>query len=171
MAGPQAQSDAGIDYLGGSSTENNQYLTFTLDTEEYGIDILKVQEIKGNVATTRVPGSPPEVAGVLNLRGTVVPILDLRRKFALPEIVYDQFTAIIVVVVKDRVMGMIVDRVSEVMNIPAADIQPSPDFGNSMSSATIQGMAKVGDKLVILLDIEAVLIGKSESAKQLAIAA
>jgi len=170
MAGSQAQIDAGIDYLGGSSGENNQYLTFTLDTEEYGIDILRVQEIKGNLPVTRVPGSPAEVVGVLNLRGTVVPILDLRRKFNLPEIVYDQFTAIIVVVVKDRVMGMIVDRVSEVMNIPAGDIQPSPDFGNAMSSASIQGMAKVGDKLVILLDIESVLIGES-TAKAISLAA
>jgi purine-binding chemotaxis protein CheW len=163
MAGSQASDGAELNYLDGATGENNQYLTFTLDTEEYGIDILRVQEIKGNLPTTRVPGSPPEVVGVLNLRGTVVPILDLRRKFELAEIVYDQFTAIVVVVVKDRVMGMIVDRVSEVMSIPAQDIQPSPDFGNSMSSAAIQGLAKVGDKLVILLDIEAVLLGVPET--------
>jgi len=171
MGGLQTQTDARTPYSDGTGGENNQYLTFTLDTEEYGIDILRVQEIKGNLPTTRVPGSPPEVVGVLNLRGTVVPILDLRRKFDLPEIIYDQFTAIVVVVVKDRVMGMIVDRVSEVMSIPATDIQPSPDFGNSMSSAAIQGLAKVGEKLVILLDIEAVLIGDSEISRPAAMAA
>jgi purine-binding chemotaxis protein CheW len=171
MGGSEIEADARMPYSDGSGGENNQYLTFTLDTEEYGIDILRVQEIKGNLPTTRVPGSPAEVVGVLNLRGTVVPIIDLRRKFELSEIVYDQFTAIIVVVVKDRVMGMIVDRVSEVMSIPAQDIQPSPDFGNSMSSAAIQGLAKVGERLVILLDIEAVLIGDSDFAKPAAMAA
>jgi purine-binding chemotaxis protein CheW len=144
-----------------SSTDSNQFLTFSLGDEEYGADILKVQEIKGYVPTTRIPNAPSDVVGVLNLRGTIVPIVDLRRKFGLEQIEYDQFTAIVVVVVQDRVMGMIVDSVSEVMSIPPADIQPPPDLGNGMSSNTLRGMAKVGDKLIILLDIDVLLLGES----------
>lgn len=138
----------------------NQFLTFNLGDEEYGVDILKVQEIKGYVATTRIPNSPAEVTGVLNLRGTIVPIVDLRRKFGLPELEYDQFTAIVVVVVQGKVMGMIVDSVSEVVSIPSSEIQPPPEFGNSMSSSLLRGMAKMGEKLTILLDIEQVLLGE-----------
>jgi purine-binding chemotaxis protein CheW len=143
-----------------SSTDSNQFLTFSLGDEEYGADILKVQEIKGYVPTTRIPNAPSDVVGVLNLRGTIVPIVDLRRKFGLEQVEYDQFTAIVVVVVQDRVMGMIVDSVSEVMSIPPADIQPPPDLGDGMSSNTLRGMAKVGDKLIILLDIDVLLLGE-----------
>ncbi|MCW3061924.1 MAG: cheW [Capsulimonas sp.] len=149
-----SQNDAG------SSADANQYLTFSLGDEEYGVDILKVQEIKGYVPTTRIPNAPPEVVGVLNLRGTIVPIVDLRRKFGLEEIEYNQFTAIVVVVVQNRVMGVIVDSVSEVVNIPLSDIQPAPDFGNSMSSSTLRGMARMGENLIILLDIDIVLLGE-----------
>lgn len=145
----------------GLSADANQFLTFSLGEEEYGVDILKVQEIKGYVPATRIPNSPHDVNGVLNLRGTIVPIVDLRRKFGLEPAEYDQFTCIVVVVVQERVMGMIVDGVSEVMNIPPGDIQPPPDFGNSMSSNTLRGMAKVGEKLIILLDIDTVLLGDS----------
>jgi len=141
----------------------NQFLTFTLADEEYGVDILKVQEIKGYVATTRIPNAPPHVTGVLNLRGTIVPIIDLRRTFNLPEVVYDQFTVIVVVVVHDRVMGMIVDSVSEVMNIMAEDIQPPPNLGKGGSNA-LRGLGKVDDKLVILLDIDAVLLDEASLA-------
>lgn len=148
-----SQGDAG-------SADANQYLTFSLGDEEYGVDILKVQEIKGYVPTTRIPNSPSEVVGVLNLRGTIVPIVDLRRKFGLEEIEYNQFTAIVVVVVQNRVMGVIVDSVSEVVNIPLSDIQPAPDFGASMSASTLQGMARMGDNLIILLDIDIVLLGE-----------
>jgi purine-binding chemotaxis protein CheW len=143
----------------GLTADANQFLTFSLGDEEYGVDILKVQEIKGYVPATRIPNAPPDVNGVLNLRGTIVPIVDLRRKFCLESVEYDQFTCIVVVVVRGRVMGMIVDSVSEVMNIPPADIQPPPDFGNSINTNLLRGMGKVGDKLIILLDIEAVLLG------------
>jgi len=147
----------------GLTPDANQFLTFSLGDEEYGVDILKVQEIKGYVPATRIPNAPPDVNGVLNLRGTIVPIVDLRRKFNLESVEYDQFTCIVVLVVQKRVIGMIVDSVSEVMNIPPADIQPPPDFGNSVSSNLLRGMAKVGDKLIILLDIEAVLLGDISS--------
>ncbi len=145
----------------GQSAEANQFLTFSLSEEEYGVDILKVQEIKGYVPTTRIPNSPPEVVGVLNLRGTIVPIVDLRRKFGMDSVEYTPFTAIVVVVVRDRVMGMIVDSVSEVVNIPSSDIQAAPDFGNSMNTSMLQGMAKLGETLITLLDIETVLLGET----------
>ena len=141
----------------GAGSDANQYLTFSLGSEEYGVDILKVQEIKGYTTTTRIPNAPRDVVGVLNLRGTIVPIIDLRRKFGLDTVEYNQFTAIVVMVVQSRVMGIIVDSVSEVMNIPAGSRQPSPDFGG-IRSTLLQGMAKVGDKLITLLDIDAVLI-------------
>ena len=103
----------------------SQFLTFSLSEECYGVDILKVQEIKGYVPTTRLPNSPPAIRGVLDLRGTVVPIVDLRRKFNLEEVQYDQFTAIVVVVVNGGVMGMIVDSVSEVITIPPGIVAQS----------------------------------------------
>jgi len=142
-----------------NSEDGNQFLTFSLGDEEYGVDILRVQEIKGYVPATRLPNAPHEVVGVLNLRGTIVPIVDLRRKFGLEPAEYDQFTCIIVVVVQNRVMGMIVDGVSEVMSVPAADIQPPPDFGKSHNGGMLRGMARVGEKLIILLNIETVLLG------------
>ncbi len=140
-----------------AETENNQFLTFSLGTEEYGVDILKVQEIKGYMPTTRIPNASPEMAGVLNLRGTIMPIMDLRRQFSMESIDYDQFAAIIVVVLQDRVMGMIVDRVSEVMTIPLGDIQPAPELGNSAATSVLRGLAKVGERMIILLDINALL--------------
>jgi purine-binding chemotaxis protein CheW len=140
-------------------TDANQFLTFSLGDEEYGVDILKVQEIKGYVRTTRIPNSPPEITGVLNLRGTIVPIVDLRRKFGLPVLEYDQFTAIVVVVVQGKVMGMIVDSVSEVVSIPPSDIQLPPELGNSLAPSLLRGMARMGEKLIILLDIEQVMLG------------
>jgi purine-binding chemotaxis protein CheW len=135
----------------------NQYLTFSLAEEEYGVDILKVQEIKGYVPTTRLPNAPAHVAGVLNLRGTIVPLVDLRSKFGLAAIAYDKFNAIIVMLVGTRVVGVIVDSVSEVATIPAGDIQPAPDFGRGSTFQMISGMAKLGDKLIILLDMETLL--------------
>jgi purine-binding chemotaxis protein CheW len=145
----------------GLSADANQFLTFSLGDEEYGVDILKVQEIKGYVPTTRIPNAPHDINGVLNLRGTIVPIVDLRIKFGLPTTEYDQFTCIVVVVVQSRVMGVIVDSVSEVMNIPPSAVQPPPDFGNNITGNMLRGMAKVGDKLIILLDIDLVLMGDS----------
>ena len=144
----------------GASADEKQFLTFSLGDEEYGVDILKVQEIKGYVPTTRIPNAPHDVVGVLNLRGTIVPIVDLRRKFGMDQVEYDQFTAIVVVVVQNRIMGMIVDSVSEVMSIPPGDIQPPPDFGG-MNANALRGMGKVGDKLIILLDIDTVLLGET----------
>ena len=146
----------------GTSADAFQFLTFSLGEEEYGIDILKVQEIKGYMPTTRIPNSPQEVCGVLNLRGAIVPIVDLRRKFHLEPAEYDQFTCI-VVVVQEKVMGIIVDSVSEVMNIAPSDIQPPPNFGYGTTTSALRGMARVNEKLIILLDIDTVLLGENSA--------
>jgi purine-binding chemotaxis protein CheW len=139
------------------ATDGSQYLTFRLGDEEYGVEILKVQEIKGYSAVTPVPNTPPYVKGVMNLRGTIVPVMDLRAKFGMAEAEYNQFTVIIVLTVGAKVMGLIVDAVSDVLNIPRADVQATPDFGAQVDARFISGMAKAGEKLVVLLDIDTVI--------------
>jgi purine-binding chemotaxis protein CheW len=146
------------------ATDGSQFLTFRLGQEEYGVEILKVQEIKGYSAITPVPNTPAYLKGVMNLRGTIVPVVDLRAKFAMAEAEYNQFTVIIVLTVGTKVMGLIVDAVSDVLNIPKKDIQPTPDFGAQVDSQLISGMAKAGEKLVVLLDIDRVLGGAELAA-------
>ena len=141
----------------GFATDGSQYLTFTLGEEEYGVEILKVQEIKGYSAITPIPNTPPFIKGVMNLRGTIIPVVDLRSKFAMTEAEYTRFTVIIVVMVGTKIAGLVVDAVSDVLNIPQSDIQPAPDFGGQVHTRLINGMAKAGDKLVVLLDIDKVL--------------
>jgi purine-binding chemotaxis protein CheW len=152
-----------LDELNGQisfAADGSQYLTFTLGQEEYGLEILKVQEIKGYSAITPIPNTPPYIKGVMNLRGTVIPVVDLRSKLSMSEAEYNQFTVIIVVTVGTKVMGLIVDAVSDVLNIPKSDIQATPDFGAQVDARFINGMAKAGEKLVVLLDIEKVLGGE-----------
>ena len=145
------------------ATDGSQYLTFRLAQEEYGVEILKVQEIKGYSAITPIPNTPSYLKGVMNLRGTIVPVVDLRSKFSMDEAEYNQFTVIIVVKVGAKVMGLIVDAVSDVLNIPKTDIQPTPDFGSEVDARYINGMAKAGDKLVVLLDIDRVMNAVDEA--------
>jgi purine-binding chemotaxis protein CheW len=141
----------------GLSTDGNQYLTFALGEEEYGVDILKVQEIKGYTPATPVPNTPGYIKGVMNLRGTIIPVVDLRAKLALTETEYNQFTVIIVVMVGTKVVGLIVDSVSDVMNIPKSDMQEVPEFGSTVDVRFIEGMAKAAEKIVMLLDIDKVV--------------
>lgn len=141
----------------GFATDGSQYLTFTLGQEEYGVEILKVQEIKGALAITPIPNTPEHIKGVMNLRGTIIPVVDLRRKFGLQAGEANAFTVIIVVKVGPKVMGLIVDGVSDVLNIPITDIQATPDFGSQVDARFISGMAKAGERLVVLLDIDRVL--------------
>ncbi len=140
-----------------TSTDPHQFLTFALGQEEYGVEILKIQEIKGFSAITPLPNAPPFIKGVLNLRGTIVPIVDLRKKFGLPEVAYTQFTVIVVVQVRGQIMGFIVDAVSDVLSVTGADIQPTPDLHGQVDTSFLNGLAKAGEKLVILLDIDKVL--------------
>jgi purine-binding chemotaxis protein CheW len=140
-----------------------KYLTFLLGREEFAIQVLKVREIMGIQDITAVPQTPQYVKGVINLRGKVIPVVDLRLKFCLPEIEYTQRTCIIVVQVQSAGValhtGIIVDAVSEVLNLAAADIEDTPDFGDGCGSAAsyLLGMAKVKGKVKILLDIDRVL--------------
>lgn len=135
-----------------------QYLTFRLDGQEYGIAILKVQEIKGWDRMTPIPNSPPYVKGVLNLRGVIVPVFDLRLRFGLPETERDAFTVIIVVNIGGRLAGIVVDSVSDVVNVRAEQKCAAPEYDGQQNREFIQGLAQVEDKLLILLDIDRMVI-------------
>ncbi|MBU2502964.1 MAG: chemotaxis protein CheW [bacterium] len=142
-----------------------KYLSFKLGGEEYGLEILKVQEINGMMGITRVPRTPEFVRGVINLRGRVIPIVSLRSKFRMPQIEDTEKTCIIVVQVRhgdsEITMGIIVDEVSEVLNISEGQIEGPPSFGGGMEDADyITGMGKLEDHVVILLDLDAVLSGE-----------
>lgn len=142
----------------GVDTDGNQFLTFQLGEELYGVDILRVQEIKGYTTVTKIPNTPDYIKGVLNLRGTIVPIVELRTTFGMPTIDYTMFTVIVVVVVRDRIMGLVVDSVSDVLNISKKDIQAPPEFGAKVDVSVLSGIGKSGDKLISLLDIDRLLI-------------
>ncbi len=133
-----------------------KYLTFKLADEEYGVEILKVREIIGVMNITTVPQMPPEMKGVINLRGKVIPVIDLRLKFGLEEIAHTEQTCIIVVDV-GREVGIIVDTVSEVLDINNQNIAPAPSMSDDLDTSSILGMGKVGDAVKILLDINNVL--------------
>ncbi|MFA6448322.1 MAG: chemotaxis protein CheW [bacterium] len=135
----------------------NKYLTFTLGDEEYGLGILKVREIIGLMEITRVPRMPDFVRGVINLRGKVIPVVDLRLKFGMAAIENTKETCIIVVDLNEFLMGIVVDQVSEVLNIGDNEIEDTPAFGVSIDTEFIMGMGKAKEKVIILLDIQKVL--------------
>lgn len=137
--------------------KEGKYLTFALSNEEYGLEILQVREIIGLMDITAVPKMPQYVKGVINLRGKVIPVIDLRLKFGMPKVDYTSETCIIVLNVNDSTMSIIVDRVSEVLDINKNDIEPAPSFGTKINTDFITGIGKVGGKVKILLDIEKVL--------------
>ncbi|MCA9035606.1 MAG: chemotaxis protein CheW [Planctomycetaceae bacterium] len=141
----------------------SQFLTFQLAEEEFGIDILKVQEIKGLTHLTQIPNVPPYIKGVMNLRGTVVPVVDLRSRFNMPAAQYNQFTVIIIVTVGQKVMGLVVDAVSDVLNVADSDLESLPELGHGIDTAFITGMAKSSDRLITLLDIGR-LLGSTQAA-------
>ena len=138
-----------------------KYLTFRLGQEEFAIQVLKVREIMGVEEITAVPQTPVYVKGVINLRGKVIPVVDLRLKFGLPELEYTQRTCIIVVQVdlgrNTTLMGIVVDGVSEVLNLASGDIENTPEFGGGVATPYLMGMAKIKGKVKILLDINEVL--------------
>lgn len=138
-----------------------KYLTFQLASEEFGIRVLKVREIMGLQEITAVPQTPPHIKGVINLRGKVVPVIDLRLKFGVPAADYTQRTCIIVTQVQGEagaiLMGIVVDGVSEVLNLTGGEIEDTPDFGEQIAGQYLLGMAKVKGKVKILLDIDKVL--------------
>jgi len=157
MNDEQIQLDGGIDL----NPDALQFLTFILNGEEYGVDILKVQGIQGWSKVTPIPNTPDFMLGVINLRGAVVPIVDLRKRFQLDIVDYGPTTVVIVVKVAsddgERVVGMVVDAVSEVYNVNAKDIKPSPSFSGSISTEYIRGLSMIENKMVILLEIDSLV--------------
>jgi len=137
-----------------ASAEAREYLTFRLDQEEYGIDILKVQEIRGYEPPTRVANAPEFIKGVVNLRGTIVPIVDMRLKFNCSKAEYNAFTVVIILNLRNRIVGVVVDSVSDVMELPAESIKAAPEIDSVIDSAAVLGLGSLGDRMLILLDIE-----------------
>lgn len=131
-----------------------EYLTFRLGQEEYGIDILKVQEIRGYEPPTRVANAPEFIKGVVNLRGTIVPIIDMRLKFRCAKAEYNTFTVVIILNLRSRIVGIVVDSVSDVMELPQDSYRSAPDVDSVIDSAAVLGLGSVGDRMLILLDIE-----------------
>jgi purine-binding chemotaxis protein CheW len=138
-----------------------ELLTFTLGNEEYCIDILKVQEIRGYEAVTRIANTPHFIKGVINLRGNIVPIIDLRLKLRVGEGVYDQTTVVIILNILKRVVGVVVDSVSDVLPLPLSAIKPAPEFGSILDTQYILGLATIDKRMLIYIDIEK-LMGSSE---------
>ncbi|HBF51536.1 MAG TPA: chemotaxis protein CheW [Massilia sp.] len=129
-------------------------LAFKLGNEEYGIKILKVQEIRGYESVTRIASAPEHVKGVVNLRGTIVPIVDMRIKFNLGTPTYNQFTVVIILNIQDRVVGMVVDSVSDVISLTAEQIKPAPDMGGALNTDYLIGLGTVDERMIILVDID-----------------
>ena len=148
--------------------EAKQFLTFVLDGEEYGVEILRVQEIKGWEGVTRVPHTPHSLLGVTNLRGTVVPVIDLRARFGMPRVEFSSANVVIVFRVafgrSEKTVGIVVDGVSEVYDFRAGDIRPPPEVKANVDPSLIAGLGTTGDKMVLLLDIDRLVASSIDPA-------
>lgn len=142
-----------------TSAGAREYLTFRLDQEEYGIDILKVQEIRGYEPPTRIANAPNFIKGVVNLRGTIVPIVDMRLKFNCSKAEYDSFTVVIILNLHSRIVGIVVDSVSDVMELPPESLKTAPDVDSVIDGDAVLGLGSLGDRMLILLDIEKLMSG------------
>ncbi|BDI04616.1 chemotaxis protein CheW [Sphaerotilus microaerophilus] len=162
--GASAGQAAGNHHLGG------EFLTFRLGAEEYGIEILKVQEIRSYEPPTRIANSASFFKGVVNLRGVIVPIVDLRLKFGCDSAEYNSFTVVIVLNIRGRVVGAVVDSVSDVLELPGDAVRPAPEINAAVDTSYITGIANVSDRMLILMDIEALMssadMGLIEAAMQ-----
>lgn len=134
-----------------------EVLAFALGPEEYAVDIQRVQELRGYEHVTRIPGTPPHVPGVVNLRGAIVPIVDMRLKFRLGAASYNQFTVVIVVNVRGRIAGMVVDSVSDVIALGPGDIKPPPKLGSAVDTEYLVGLGTVSERMLIQLDLDKLL--------------
>lgn len=156
----------------GDSAGHSQYLTFVCAGEEYGVEILRVQEIKGWEGVTRVPYAPPYLLGVMNLRGVIVPVVDLRQRFGLAARAADSSTVVIVVRVHsergEKTAGIVVDAVSEVYSVAPDNIKPTPELGASTDAACVRGLTSVDNKMVMLLDIDMLVASCIEAPETLA---
>lgn len=140
-----------------AEAHNREFLVFSLGDEEYAVDILKVQEIRGYENVTRIANAPDFIKGVTNLRGVIVPIVDLRIKFHLDKVEYGGQTVVIVVNVEDRVVGIVVDGVSDVMTLSPDQIKPAPEFGVTLSSDFLSGLGSLEDRMLVIVDIDKLL--------------
>jgi purine-binding chemotaxis protein CheW len=156
----------------GQAADGNsrELLTFTLGSEEYGIDILKVQEIRGYDAVTTIANTPDFIKGVINLRGIIVPIVDMRIKFKLGNITYNELTVVIILNVAKRVVGIVVDGVSDVIALTADQLKPSPEFSTSLDTQYITGLGTVDDRMIIVMDIEKLMTSRDMDLVELAAA-
>ncbi len=143
-----------IDKVEGAGEE---FLTFTIGREEYGVDILKVQEIRGYESVTQIANAPDYIKGVINLRGKIVPIIDLRIKFRQDKVSYDQYTVVIIVDLSDRTTGIVVDGVSDVLTLAPDQIRPTPHFTSELATDYIRGLGSVDARMLILVNIEKLL--------------
>jgi purine-binding chemotaxis protein CheW len=148
----------------GEDTQEDKYLTFVIGKEDFGIEIRYVTEINGIQGITEVPDMPPYVKGVINLRGKVIPVMDIRLRFGVEERPYDDRTCIIVININEQPVGLIVDRVLEVLDIPKSEIEPPPMMRKGRSNRFIQGMGKVGDQVKMLLNASKLLFDEEERA-------
>jgi purine-binding chemotaxis protein CheW len=139
---------------GAAGVTGSEYLTFTLGDEEYGIDILMVQEIRAYETVTKIVNLPDFIKGVINLRGVIVPVVDMRIKFQLGNVAYNEFTVVIVLSVCERVIGMVVDGVSDVIALTPEQIRATPEFGSSLDVQYLIGLGTVDERMIILVDIE-----------------
>ena len=139
------------------STESQQYLTFLIEDQEYGLEIFKIREIRGYAPITPIPNVPPHVRGVMNLRGTVLPVVDLRMKFHLPAVEYNKFTVIVIATVADKTVGLLVDAVSDVLIVEADKMREAPDFGSAVNTRFINGVFQSKERLTVALNLELLL--------------
>ncbi|ALE96755.1 chemotaxis protein CheW [Serratia marcescens] len=153
---------AAVSKLAGE-TVGQEFLIFTLGNEEYGIDILKVQEIRGYDQVTRIANTPAFIKGVTNLRGVIVPIIDLRVKFSQQSVSYDENTVVIVLNFGQRVVGIVVDGVSDVLSLIAEQIRPAPEFAVTLATEYLTGLGSLGERMLILVDIEKLLSSEEMS--------
>jgi purine-binding chemotaxis protein CheW len=143
-----------------AAATGRELLTFTLGSEEYGIDILKVQEIRGYDAVTKIANAPDFIKGVINLRGIIVPIVDMRIKFNLGKVEYDQFTVVIILNVASRVVGIVVDGVSDVITLTPEQLKAAPEFSSTLDTQYITGLGTVDERMIIVVDIERLMTSR-----------
>jgi purine-binding chemotaxis protein CheW len=136
---------------------SSQFLTFLLDEQEYGLELFKIQEIRGYAPVTPIPNVPAHVRGVMNLRGTVLPVVDLRMKFRLPPIEYNKFTVIVIAMVGDKMVGLLVDAVSDVLQVAQEAMRAAPDFGSAIDTRFIDGVFQTREHLAVALNLERLL--------------
>ena len=155
QANANGSSDNGASqHASGKEIAGHEYLAFTLGSEEYGIDILKVQEIRGYETVTRIANAPEFIKGVINLRGIIIPVVDMRIKFKLGAPVYDQFTVVIILNIGGRIVGMVVDSVSDVTTLTPEQVKPAPEMGTAFSSDYMIGLGTIDERMLILVNID-----------------